>query len=94
MTRTSTGFHLLRFLWVVMTMLLVMSYMGNLKSSLVSKSYEKPTKTIEEVIQKDMTHHTFEIFYNYMQSPIGQMTSLSRRLLCQTEKKKSIITFE
>ncbi len=75
-------------------MLLVMSYVGNLKSSLVSKSYEKPTKTIAEVIEKDMTHYTFESFYYFMQTPVGQMTSLNKRLLCQTEKKKSVITFE
>ncbi len=92
--KTKMLFHVLRLLWVFMTMIVVMSYVGNIKSSLVIKNYEKPTKTIEEIVDKDLTHHAVESTYYYLKSPIGQLSPVNRRLLCHTEKKNSIIYYQ
>ncbi len=84
-------FNVLRMVWVVMSMILVMSYVGNLKSSLVSRSYDRPTQTISEIVEKDLTFHAQEALYFFLKTPYGQQTMMNRRLLRQAEKKGSII---
>ncbi len=69
--RTKSNFKMMRFLWVAMTMVLVMSYVGNL-----------------------MTHHTIESFYFYLRRPEGQLSAINRRLLCQTEKRNSVLRLQ
>ncbi len=39
------------------TMVLIMAFLGNLKSSLVKKNFEKRTMTLEEIFEKDLVIH-------------------------------------
>ncbi len=66
-----------------------MMFMGNLKSSLINKNYEKATSTLEQLVDKDMTVHATTSLVGYMKSPVGLESPLLQRLLCQIEKKES-----
>ncbi len=80
----------LRMMWVILSMLLTMTFVGNLKSSLVKKSYEKRTMTLEEVIDKDITVHTSTAAMAYYDQPQAQLNPITKRLKCQAQKKDSI----
>ncbi len=89
-THKPSQYVALRMMWVVLSMLLTMTFVGNLKSSLVKKSYEERTMTLEEVIDKDMTLHTSTAVMDYYDQPQAQLNPITIRLKCQTEKKGSI----
>ncbi len=86
----TSRFIQLRLTWVVLTMFLTMTFVGNLKSSLVRKNFEKRTMTRDEMIDKDMLIHTSTTSLDWYKTPQAQLDPLNIRLLCQAEKKKSI----
>ncbi len=66
-----------------------MTFVGNLKSSLVRKNFEKRTMTWEEMIDKDMIIHTSTTSLDFYKSPLAQLDPMNKRFLCQAEKKNS-----
>ncbi len=86
----ASRFIQLRLTWVVLTMFLTMTFVGNLKSSLVRKNFEKRTMTRAEMIDKDMIVHTSSTSIDWYKTPQAQLYPLNKRLLCQAQKKNSI----
>ncbi len=83
----------LQFLWVLATAFISMAFVGNLKSTLVKKSYEPKTQTLNEMIDKDMPvfitiAKAMYLERDYTNSP------LNKRLLCQVKKTKEAFTVE
>ncbi len=83
-------FVLLRMTWVFATMLLTMAFLSNLKSSLVKKNFEKRTETFDEIMEKDMLIHTPQITMNFYKSLGDNIDVISKKVMLQAEKKKSI----
>ncbi len=77
-------------LWILATVLLTTSYVGNLKSHLIKKTYQQKTKTLNEMIDKDMPVHINIGFYHYLDS-VKHMSKLYTRSICQASRDKSII---
>ncbi len=75
----------LNVLWVIVTMLLSMSFVGNLKSTLMRKDFESVAKTKEEVVDKDM-----KILMSKGMEPLLEGFSvesdIDKRILCQIRK--------
>ncbi len=44
----------LQLIWIIGTMVLTMSFVGNLKAILTKKEFESKTQTIDEIIGKDL----------------------------------------
>ncbi len=84
--KLSTRFRLM---WIISSMFIVMAFLGNLKSSLVRKTFEERTMTLNEMIDKDMTVHITSTFADYLGATITQH-DLNARLLKQARKKGSI----
>ncbi len=81
-------FSILKMTWVAATFFLTMAFSGNLKSSLTRRTYKEPTKTMNEIVDKDMIIHTAKVFHDYLLSPSGQSRpEVMRRVLCQARKK-------
>ncbi len=81
-------FSILIMTWVIATFFLTMAFSGNLKSSLTRHTYNDPTQTINEIVDKDMIIHTAKVFHDYLLSPSGQSRpEVMRRVLCQAIKK-------
>ncbi len=89
-SKLSTKFRLL---WIISSVFIVMAFLGNLKSSLVRKSYEKRTMTLYEMVDKDMTISITSTFADYLGATITQ-TDFNSRMLAQAKKKNSIFPIE
>ena len=76
-------------MWVALTTVLAMAYVGNLKASLVRKDFETRTASLGDMIDRDMEVHTAAQLYNFFNYTRHQ-TYLNERLTCQIEKRKSI----
>ncbi len=88
--KKNASYIVLRILWVTTTMLISMTFMANLKSSLMKKNFEERTMTKEEMVDKDMTIHVSFMVANYLDGPSGhQANRFDRRKLCQIKKKDS-----
>ncbi len=87
----SLNFLTLRMVWIVGSLFISMAFLANLKSSLMKRHFEKRTMTLEEMVDKDMTIHSSDIFTSYLESPNGQ-SPLNNRLLCQVKKKDTIFS--
>ncbi len=84
-------FSMLRILWVITSMLLVMAFIGNLKSSLILNNYYERTMTFEEIFEKDLPFHSSQALYDFLNSPSALNSPVNRRLLCQANKKGSMV---
>ena len=51
--RWSSG-KLLVLLWSIFALIMVQSYMGNLRANLIAVDYESPIKTHQDVLDKDV----------------------------------------
>ncbi len=75
----------LHLLWVFITMILSMSFVGNLKSILMKKDFEPMASTKAEIVDMDM-----KILVRYGMEPILEMyasvNDIDNRLLCQARK--------
>ena len=80
---------MLRLLWIVTTMLVTSAYSSNLKSNLIKKRYAKRTTTLNEMIDKDLTLHMSQSFFQYMENTIS-LDHIHQRMVCQVKKKDSI----
>ncbi len=83
----------LRMLWVLATWLLIMSFCGNLKSILATANYEERTQTIDEMLEKDLTHYLYRPFHQFLCTPQGR-SPRNDRIRLQAEKKESIYDIE
>ncbi len=88
--KKTSRFVQLRMAWVILTMFVTMAFVGNLKTSLVKKNFEKRTMTRNEMIDKDMIIHTSTTSLDWYRTPQAQLDPLNIRYLCQAKKKKSI----
>ncbi len=77
-------------MWLIMSMLLVMAFNGNLKTSLMLNNYDDQTNTIAEIFEKDLTLHTDVSFCGLLQST-AHLSPLSQALLLQVNKQDSQI---
>ncbi len=79
---TSTKLNLI---WVIVTMLLSMSFVGNLKAILMRKEFEDVPTTKAEVIDRDMrllmTRGMEQVLELY-----ALESDMDKRILCQTRK--------
>ncbi len=83
----SKRYAALQFIWVLATTLMTMAFVGNLKSTLVKKSYESKTRTLIEMIDKDMTVNIPLMTAQYLEvDPI----ELNKRILCQAKKTNGV----
>ncbi len=71
-----------------MSMLLVMAFNGNLKSSLMVSKYYEQTGTIAEMLDKDLTLHTTVAMKGLLETT-APISPLNRALLGQTDKEDS-----
>ncbi len=79
----------LQFLWVLSTMFITMAFVGNLKSTLVRKSYEARTMTLNEMIDKEMPVHIPNTKAGYLE--MDQSNSiLNKRILCQAKRTNGV----
>lgn len=83
----------LRLLWILSTTFIVMAFLGNLKSSLVRKTFEDRTMTLYELFYKDMTVYMTRTFADYLGATISQ-NDISARLLNQAKRKNSIVPLQ
>ena len=79
----------LRSSWLVVCTLLTWSYMGNLKASLVGQDHEKPTRTLNEMVDKDLRQLMSLTFLNYLNST-SSLSRLNSRLACQGLKRNEL----
>ncbi len=49
--------RLVRFLWIITTFVLALSYQSNMRASLVVKDYEKDVGSLDELIERCKNHH-------------------------------------
>ncbi len=49
--------RLVRFLWIITTFVLALSYQSNMRASLVVKDYEKDVGSLDELIERCKKHH-------------------------------------
>ncbi len=89
--RSTNHLKLLRMLWVVMSMLLTMAFVGNLKTSLVVNNYYDQTETFDQIFEKDLPFHVSRAFYDFVNASAALNSTLNIRILCQVNKKKSKI---
>ncbi len=75
------------FMWVVATMVLSMSFVGNLKSILMKKDFETTTATREEIVDKDMRILMPKEMEAIMEA-YSNHNNIDERILCQTRKTK------
>ncbi len=76
--------------WVLATFFITMAFSGNLKSNFARKAFEEPTKTINEIVDKDMTIHVPKVYHDYLLSPDGHdRQDVMKRVLCQATKRNS-----
>ncbi len=83
-------FAKVRFMWIVLTMFISMAFVGNLKSSLVKKNFEKRLMTMTEMVEKDLVLHTSTATLDFYDDPNIASRPLYQRLKCQTYKHKSL----
>ncbi len=76
--------------WQIFTMFITMFFAAILKSSLMHKNLEKPTRSINEMIDKDMIVHTAQASLNFYELPDNQHISIYKRLALQARKKSSV----
>ncbi len=72
-------------LWVTSAFVLSSAFMANLKSSLINKTYEDKTNTLNEIVDKDMIVHMSRSAADYMET-----NGEDSRLLCQAKKYNSV----
>ncbi len=89
--RNTNHLKLLRMLWVFMSMLLTMAFVGNLKTSLVVNNYYDETKNFDQIFEKDLPFHVSRAFYDFVNASATLNSTLNTRILCQVNKKKSKI---
>ncbi len=77
-----------RLMWVSMSMLLVMAFCGNLKSSLMVNTFYDQTMSIDDILVKDLTFHTTDSMCAMLQTT-APISPLSNSLLQQTKKEDS-----
>ncbi len=77
-----------RFLWVTASMLLVMAFCGNLKASLMVNNYYDQTKSVTDLLEKDMTVHATFSFCALL-TTTAPLSPLRNALLQQTKKENS-----
>ncbi len=85
--KKSSVFSAHRMVWVVASTLLVMAFIGNLKTSLVVNNYYDQTNEIEEIFDKDLVLHTSQTSYDYLRA-LADVSNLNRRLFHQANKGK------
>ncbi len=76
-----------RMVWVVASTLLVMAFIGNLKTSLVVNNYYGQTLTIEEIFEKDLILHSTPTLYDFLRT-LSAVSNLNKRLFHQANKGK------
>ncbi len=76
-------------LWVISSLIITSAFVANLKSSLINKTYEDKTKTLDEVVDKDMFVHMDKVFYDYLRTQ-GDVIPINDRLLCQAKKYNTV----
>ncbi len=91
--KKSVKFVQIHMSWVILTTLLTMAFMGNLKSSLIYKGYERRTMNISEIVDKDMIVHGSAPIVDWWRTPMGQLSPINKRLFCQVEKTNSTFQF-
>ncbi len=83
----------LHFVWILGTTFLTMAFVGNLKSTLVRKSYHPRTQSAAEVVDKDMLltmPNSMEMFLEMDQSE----STINKRFLCQARKTNGVLKTE
>ena len=68
LNRRTTRLSFLRISWSIFAMIMVMSYTGNLKASLASRSYEMPVETLDQMVDTDLPIYADEGIYALMDS--------------------------
>ncbi len=76
--------------WQIFTMFISMFFAAVLKSNLMHKNLEKPTSSINEMIDKDMIVHTTQASLDFYELPENQHIPIYKRLALQARKKKSV----
>ncbi len=82
-------FTTLRMVWVIASTLLVMAFIGNLKSSLVVNNYYDQTNAIQGIFDKDLTLHTSPALFDFLKT-MALVSPLDKRLFHQANKDDSI----
>ncbi len=76
---------------MISSFVLSAAFMANLKSSLIKKSYEDKTETLDEIVDKDMFVYMDKAAADYLGAQ-GEEIPVNLRLLCQAQKYNSIYT--
>ncbi len=79
------------FVWIAGNTFISMALVGNLKSSLVKSYHEERTKTLNEMVDKDMPIHITTTMEDYLEAGFA-VSELNSRLLCQARKTDLIFT--
>ena len=81
-----TSGHFQVFLWTVLAWLMVMFYQCNLRANLISKEYEKPIKSLQDVLERSSKIWITETLWNSFEynskesiSPCSLMNSFLQR---------------
>ncbi len=75
-------------IWLIMSMLLVMAFNGNLKTSLMVNNYDDQTDTIADIFDKDLTLHTDVSFCGLLKR-IAHLSKIRQALWEQASKPDS-----
>ncbi len=86
-------FAFLSILWVTSSFFLVMSFGAKLKSFLVMDSYEERTRTVQDMLNKDMPIYVAGSTYTYFKSVMLQQgeDTVHAKLARQIEKKDTVV---
>ncbi len=74
---------------MISSLVLSLAFVANLKSSLINKTYEDKTNSLDEMIDNDMIVHIGRASSDYM-ATTGEEIPINNRLLCQAKKHDSI----
>ncbi len=83
-------FHNIRLVWIIASMFLSMAFVGNLKSSLIRRTYTEKTQTLDEMIDKDMFVMINKVLSGFLKNS-ASTNAFNQRLICQVGKKDSLL---
>ncbi len=89
LSKKITSLKGLAFMWLVFTMFLTMAFVGNLKSSLVRKTYQKRTLTLDQLFEEDKVIYISVAAKDFFDLPTTKLSPIYMRVKCQTEKHNS-----
>ncbi len=92
-TRGNVASSFIKVLWVACSFFLAMAFAAKLKSSFVMVTYEKSTKTMQEMVDKDMPIYVTGSVHTFLKAFMKQegQDSIYGHLVHQIEKKDTVV---